>query len=89
MYKLLNKQVNAQKESMKNTSRVHASSHKPTKKVCNENKRNKKKRRACKNVIYGRKPFITPIQKTGENDLHKLQVNDSGYNEGTICLVNR
>ena len=29
-----------------------------------------------------------PKQKTGENDLHKLQVNDCGYNEGTICLVN-
>ena len=30
-----------------------------------------------------------PIPKTGGNDLHELQVNDSGYNEGTICLVNR
>ena len=29
-----------------------------------------------------------PIQKTGENDLHELQVNHDGYNEGTICLVN-
>ena len=28
-----------------------------------------------------------PIQKTGENDLHKLQVNDQGYNEGTICVI--
>ena len=27
--------------------------------------------------------------KTGENDLDKLHVNDSGHNEGTICLVNR
>ena len=26
--------------------------------------------------------------KTGENDLEKLQVNDSGHNEGTIYLVN-
>ena len=28
------------------------------------------------------------IQKTGENDLHELLVNDCGYNEGTICVVN-
>ena len=42
----------------------------------------------CKDVIHGRKPFITPIQKTSGNDLHKLRVNDYGYNEGTVCLVN-
>ena len=30
-----------------------------------------------------------PIQNTGENDLHELRGNDYGYNEGTICLVNR
>ena len=41
-----------------------------------------------KNVIHGRKPFITPKQKTGENDLHELLGNDCGYNEGTICVVN-
>ena len=28
------------------------------------------------------------IQKTGENDFDKLRGNDSGHNEGTICLVN-
>ena len=44
----------------------------------------------CKYVIHGRKSFITPIQEIDENDLHKLQVNNYGYNdkEGTICLVN-
>ena len=42
----------------------------------------------CKNIIHGRKPFITPKQKTGENNLHELQGNDCGYNEGTICVVN-
>ena len=47
-----------------------------------------KKRRARKSIIHGRKPFITPKQKTGENDLHKLLGNDCGYNEGTICVVN-
>ena len=29
-----------------------------------------------------------PIPKNSDNDLHELQVNDSRYNEGTICLVN-
>ena len=32
MSELLDKQMNAQKKSLKNTSGVHASSHKPTKK---------------------------------------------------------
>ena len=51
MSELLDKQVNAQKEK---TSGVHASSRKPTKKVCDENERNKeKKRRTRKNIIDG------------------------------------
>ena len=50
--------------------------------------RNKEKQRMCKNVIDGRKPFIGHIRKTDENDLDKFRVNDSGQNEGTICLVN-
>ena len=48
----------------------------------------KKKPRARKKVFGGRKPFIRRTQRTGENDLDKLRANDSGYNEGTICLVN-
>ena len=60
MSELLDKQVNAQKE------RNLRGSRKPTKKVGDETK---KKRRACnKNFIKGRKPFITPIQNTGDND---------------------
>ena len=51
--------------------------------------RNKKKQHARKNVIDERKPFIKPIQKTGKSDLHKLRVNDYGYNKGTVCLGNR
>ena len=55
MSKLFDKQVNAQKESLKNTSRVHANSRKLTK-VCDENERNNKqeKQRMRKNVIDGR-----------------------------------
>ena len=41
MSELLDKQVNAQKEK---TSGVHASSRKPTKKVCDENERNKEEK---------------------------------------------
>ena len=41
MSELLDKQVNAQKEKI---SRVHASSRKPTKKVCDENERNKQEK---------------------------------------------
>ena len=40
-----------------------------------------------KNVIHESKSFIVPKQKTSENNLHELQGNDCGYNEGTICLV--
>ena len=43
MSELLDKQVNVQKESLKKTFGVHASSRKPTKKVCDENERKKEK----------------------------------------------
>ena len=87
MSELFDKEVNAQKESLKKPSGVHASSHMPTKK-CAMKMKQRKKRRARKNVFGGRKPFIRNTQRTGENDLNKLRVNDSGHNEGTICLVN-
>ena len=32
--------------------------------------------------------YVRCIQKAGENDLHELQIYDSGHNESTICLVN-
>ena len=44
MSELLEKQVNAQKESLKKSSVVHASSCKPTKKVCDENERNRQEK---------------------------------------------
>ena len=88
MSELLDKQVNAQTEKSFRGSRKLLQAHK---KVCNENetkKQTRKKRRARKNLIHGRKLFIMPKQKTGENDLHKLLGNNCGYNEGTICVVN-
>ena len=45
MSELLDKQVNVQKESLKKTSGIHASSRKPTKKVCDENKRKKQRKK--------------------------------------------
>ena len=75
------------KRVRKNSSGVHASSTKPTKSV-KMKEINRKKQCVHKNVIHGRKPFIIPIPKTGKTDLHQLQVNNYGYNEGTICLVN-
>ena len=88
MSQLFNKEVNAQKENLKNTSRVHASSHKPIKKCEIKMKETKKKQHACKNVFDGRKHFIGRIRKTGENDLDNFRVNNSGHNEGILCLVN-
>ena len=81
MSELFHKQVNAQKQ------KNFWGSHKPTKKCAMKMKKqtNKKRWHAHKN---GRKHFIRRIQKTGENDFGKLQVNNSGHNEGTICLVN-
>ena len=87
MSELFDKEVNAQKESLKKTSGVHASSRMPTKK-CAMKVKQRKKRHTRKNVFGGRKPFIRCTQRTGENDLNKLRVNNSGHNEGTICLVN-
>ena len=48
----------------------------------------RKKRCTHKNVFDGRKHFIRCIRKTGEKNLDKLCVNNSGHNESTICLVN-
>ena len=47
------------------------------------------KRHTHKNIIDGRKRFIGCIQKTGENDLDKLRVNDSGHNEGHILSIEK
>ena len=50
MSELFNKEVNAQKESLKKTSEVHASSHKPTKKCAMKMKQTNKETR--KNDTY-------------------------------------
>ena len=96
MSELFEKEMNAQKESLRKSFRGSHKLPHAHEKVCDENERNKqtkkqrnkKKRCARKNVFGGRKPFIRRTQRTGENDLNMLQVNDSGHIEGTICLVN-
>ena len=67
MSELLDKQVNVQKESLKKTSGIHASSRKPTKKVCDENEKKKveeKKQRPRQKNFCGRKDFIRSYLKT-------------------------
>ena len=49
------------------------------------NKETKKKQRV---PIDLRKEFIRRVRKTRVMDIKRLQVNDSSYIEGTICLVN-
>ena len=81
--------MNAQKESLKKTSGVHTSSHKPTKKCAMKMKVLKRNKRRVPKIFFdGRKEFIRHVQKTRVMDIKRLQVNDSSYIEGTICLVN-
>ena len=59
MSKLFDKEVNAQKESLKKNFRGSRKLLHAHEKVCNENETKKEnKRRARKNVFGGRKPFI-------------------------------
>ena len=94
MSELVDKQVNVQKESLKKTSGIHTKLPQAHEKVCDENERNKqttkeKKRRAPKIFLMeGRSLFIRRVRKTRVMDIKQLQVNDSSYIEGTICLVN-
>ena len=85
--------MNVQKESLKKTSGIHAKLPQAHKKVCDENERKKqtnkeKKRRVPKIFFDGRKEFIRRVRKTRVMDIKQLQVNDSSYIEGIICLVN-
>ena len=71
--------MNAHKENLKNTSGVHASSRKPTKKCAMKMKVGEleKKPRARKNVIDGRGEFIRRLWKGHVMDTNEPQVNDS------------
>ena len=85
---VLDKQVNAQKENY-----CFWGSHEllqAHEKVCDENEsRNKEKMMGVQNIFVGRKEFIRCVQKACVVYIKRLQVTDSSYIEGTICLVNK
>ena len=86
MSELVDKQVTVQKENLKKTSGVHAKLPKAHEKVCDEKETNIEK---TTGAFDGRKKFIRRVcvRKTHIMDIQRLQVNDSSYIEGTICLV--
>ena len=89
MSELLENKVNSylKREFGKNTSGVHVSSRKPTRR-CVMKMKETRKNNVCKN-FNERKWFISHTRGTGEMDRYEMLVNNSLYNEGTICLVNR
>ena len=58
MSELLDKQANVQKESLKKTSGVHASSRKPTKKCAMKNDTKKQRKKEEKNDCRVKKFFV-------------------------------
>ena len=66
---------------------IHAGGHASPRKVCDENKR-KRKRRPRKIFFYWKEDFIRLYQKTGWSDFDELWVTDSTLNEGTNSLIN-
>ena len=65
MSELLDKQMNVQKEFEK-TSGVYQSTRKPTKKVCDEERKKRKKGLPRKKICGDKKDFIAkPYQKNG------------------------
>ena len=69
MNELFDKESNAQKESLKKSSKVHLSSRKHTRKCAMKTKERKKQ--------LAPKIFIRHMQKTGVMDIKRFQVNDS------------
>ena len=51
MSELVDKQVNVQKESLKKTSGIHAKLPQAHEKVCDENERNKEKKRRAPKIL--------------------------------------
>ena len=93
MSELVDKQVNVQKESLKKLPGFTQNSRKPTEKCAmkmkQRNKETKKKNDGRLKFFFdGRKEFIRRVWKTRVMDIKRLQVNDSSYIEGTVCLVN-
>ena len=89
MSELLDKQVNAQKERLKKYFWGSCKLPQTHEKCAMKMKETNKEKHEHKNVIDGRKLFIIPIPKTNAGDLHELQVNDYGYNEGSYYLFSK
>ena len=77
MSELFDNQVNVQKQE---NFRVHASSRKPIKKYVIKMKETRKN-----NVCV--KMLLMEGKQSCENDFDEPRINDSGHNDGTICLV--
>ena len=71
-------------------SRIHAGGHASPRKVCDENKmkkQRKKKRWLRKSFFDDRKDFVC-MAVAEVTDVNELQDNNSSHTEGTICLAN-
>ena len=95
MSELVDKQVNVQKESLKKLPGFTQNSRKPTKKCAMKmNETNKQTNKQTKKNDGRLKYFLMEegvYKARAENSCHgyqQLQINDSSYIEGTICLVN-
>ena len=80
MSELFDKEMNAQKESLKKNFRGSRKLPHAHEKVCNENERNKqirKKTTGAKNIFVVRKEFIILVRKARVMDIKRLQLNNS------------
>ena len=91
MSKLVDKQVNVQKESLKKLPGFTQNSRKPTKKCAmkmKESNKQRKKNDGCLKYFLMEEGVYKARAETRAMDIKQLQINDSSYIEGTICLVN-
>ena len=75
MSELFDKELNAQKESLKKNFRGSRKLPRAHEKVCDENERKKNDGRLKYFVV--RKEFIILVRKAGVMDIKRLQLNDS------------
>ena len=76
MSELFDKQLNGQIENLKNTSRVHESSHKPAIMVCNENEIKKEKQNSAHVKMLSMEGLIGSMCKSSMIDCKEPQVDD-------------
>ena len=93
MSELLDKKVYVLNECFKYKFWDSRGGHASPQKVCNENKRmkrreKKERRQPHKKFFDDRKDFVWLLQKLDVANVDELQVNNSSHTKGTICLVN-